>query len=697
MNESHLQRVLEGILSSQSFELLSNFRCDESWSALLPEEKELLAQLFLLSAEASLRSGETVDARSKARQAYQSACRLLPTSAKVWYRLGAFLALEEKETDLQEAIAALRKAIDLDAGFFDAHYALASASLRLGVVQKQPALLLQAERSFSQAADSVGHQHDDSVSFPGEFFWHWGLAWFLLAKDSGEPCDLKRAIELYQKALQKGLTRSEFFNDYANALVELSLLISNDNCVFAAIPLYEEAVESSDGEYPKEKAVRLFNLGCCYQHVFEASSERKYFESADKAFSESTAICPDLPFVWPRWGQLLFRASRLWCDGALAEMAISRLRTAEERGVKNPLILALIAQGLAWVGEEQGDVLAVALDYANRSLALQTQLDTRYPDVWAALAMCQYAFGRYFQETSFFETCVQILQKGLTEHPKSAILWHLLGLTKVAFAEMTDSARVLKESLVCFLLTSHSSYANFPMFWNDWGLALLSLGDATGEHSFVTEAIGKFEKAVALVDAKNTAWMFNLARAHELLGDLTDEEESYERAITIFSELLADEADFPEAAHRLAVCYLHLGEIRGESDSFAMAVSLIEDYLEKDPEDEAAWADYGIALIHKGLKERSGRETPKDLFSGEEALLRAISLGNEQAIYHLGCLYALLRNFPEAMNKFHEALAQDAVPPVSDIREDEWLEEILLTAPFEEFLRQVEERDRQEG
>jgi hypothetical protein len=55
--QSSLQKVFEGILSSQSYELLRDFSSETMWESLSPVEKDLLSQLFLLNAEKLIQEG----------------------------------------------------------------------------------------------------------------------------------------------------------------------------------------------------------------------------------------------------------------------------------------------------------------------------------------------------------------------------------------------------------------------------------------------------------------------------------------------------------------------------------------------------------------------------------------------------------------------------------------------------------------
>ena len=86
--------------------------------------------------------------------------------------------------------------------------------------------------------------------------------------------------------------------------------------------------------------------------------------------------------------------------------------------------------------------------------------------------------------------------------------------------------------------------------------------------------------------------------------------------------------------------------------------------------EDCAWIDYALSLVHKGLKNRTN--TPQEWFLAEEALLRAISLGNHQAFYHLGCLYSLMGNFSEAIQALEQCLHHQCLPSLHDIKQDKW-------------------------
>lgn len=689
----HLQKVFEGILSSQSFELLNNFSQAESWQALLPEEKEVLAQLFLLRAEASAKVPSIEGSFHEARESFRAACRLAPLTARVWYRLGAFLALQESEDDLLEARDALSRAIGLDAGFFDAQYSLASVLLRLGALKGEPTLLRQAEEAFSRTALLFEHEGESVV--PYEFYWHWGLAWFLLSRHSGEPDDLSKAIGCYATA-KKGIERPEFLNDYANALVELSLLLGDTQYVQAAIPLYRSAIEATIESPSKEMAIHQFNLGCCYHHLFDASSDSSYFEEAERAFSQALAVAPELHQVWPRWGLLLFRAARCFEDVELAEAALEKFRIAEQREPQHPLLLATCSQIFSWIGVVQDDLslLRRAEAYAQKASVASAQNGNALPDVAAAIALCQSSYGKYFCDIQYLENASKTLQQALVDHPKSAILWYALAQTRSICGRLTDSPQTLREALVCFVLAARSQLVNLPALWHRWGLTFLDVAEITGDEACALEGAEKLERSVQMLKDRQTSWSCDLAHAYELLGDLSDNGQWYERSIAILSDVITKNTEIAAIAQK-ASCHLRLGELLSDPDEIETSLPLFEKALSQDPEDGLVWAEFGLAQVHKAMHGRSSQDIPPELFQGEESLLHAIALGETHAIYHLACVYALMGNFPEAMQRLHQALELRALPPFRDVRDDEWLEPLSKTAQFQKFLADLEAVDDQ--
>lgn len=677
-----LQKVFEGILSSQSFELLQDFSDDSTWGSLSSEERDLLVQLFLLKAEAMTQEGKE---KAHIQKAYETACRLSPQSARVWYRLGVFLALSEEPQDLQEAFLALHKAVAIESRFFDAQYAFASVSLRLAVLKGDESLLFRADASFFEASTLL-----EEKSLGAEFYWHWGIVWSVIAKYSEEPCDCHNSIVRYEKAKLLGCSRPDFFNDYANALVEFSLAISNDDCISQAITLYTNAIAVAQSATAQEKSVWYFNLGCCYQHLFEKTSEKRFFEKSNEVFEITSSLYPDLPTLWNRWGILLFRGWRIWQETSLAKEVLVKFHEAEQKGTLTAVELSLIAQALLWLSASECDYefCLDAIGYAKKAKGLQEEQGEEHPEVFAALALCLYEQGKYFAEASLFEEALSILQDAISVFPKSAIIWHAIAYTKASYAELTGDISFLQDAATSFSVVSKSFFAQSPQFFLDWACALLTLAEITDDPLLALEAVNKLEYSEELFKERNIDFLYHLGRAFHILGDICDEEEYYSRSIALLTEAFLQDDTNLSILYKMACSYLHMGELTLDTSSFVMARLFFEELLTIDPENDDAWSDYALALIHIGKDHRVGEEIPEEWFLAEEALYASRGLGQPYALYHLASLYALMGNFEEAMEALYKALDEGELPEIDDMLADEWLEPLIHRVCFHTFLEE---------
>lgn len=718
-----LSRVFEGILASQSFETVQGFLKEENWKGLLPEEKELLAQLFLLASDQLFiqlenfppeQVVELVDGRLKILSYLQAACKLTPESARVWYRLGRYLSLQGDVTSIHESIKALKRSLEIDDGFFDAHYALASSLLRCGVMTKSILLYNNANKSFKKALKVLPKEG----SWLPEFYWHWGITLFLLAKHSGEPVDYKNALGLYRKAYDLGLSSHEFLNDYANACVELGLLVGDDSIIRSyAIPFYQEALIElerqrieNDLSWQKECAVKNFNIATCFQYLYETTLLKEDFLQAERAFQNVEELFSDQkPQFWHKWGQLYFFAGRIHSAPHYFEKAIACFEQGERIFVENsgsveeissPVAYALWSEALLFLHEENGEAHLLSESYEKAQKAFNARSYKKsksiHPEVYAAMGLVLAALGSYFQDLSYCDKARDIINQGLLEHTKSASLWYALGCVKSLYGQVVLSEDTLREALLAFLLASKSVYSRFSCFWTDWGFVFLSLAEWQQDASLAEEAVRLLERVLELQEEIDSNSIFNLACAYGIYGDLADKEEYTERALFLFQELKSRPSIDPHVLLQYASTQLLFSESTGDIESIYKAKELLEEYLAYDQEDEHALHEYALCLMHIGQIEEEKEEScdatgserviPAVLFQAEEILLRAAASGMQPAVYHLACLYAMMGNYGEAIEKLYEAIEIDSLPPPSDILNEGWLpESFLRTKQFHDF------------
>ena len=210
------------------------------------------------------------------------------------------------------------------------------------------------------------------------------------------------------------------------------------------------------------------------------------------------------------------------------------------------------------------------------------------------------------------------------------------------------------------------------------------------------EAVEKFEAAYEMVPDGVAPWTYNLARAYDLLGEILEDEEYSENAVYVLMEILSQDPTCVHARLQHGLVNLHCGEINGNPLAFKVSVESLEMYLAAEPEDESSWADYGLALIYLGSHEKTSDVLPKEWFRAEEALVRALSLGNDQACYYLAGLYSLMGNFSEAIQFLESALKKNLLPPLEILKSDPWLEPLSKTVAFDDFSSRVAGLNREE-
>jgi tetratricopeptide (TPR) repeat protein len=190
-------------------------------------------------------------------------------------------------------------------------------------------------------------------------------------------------------------------------------------------------------------------------------------------------------------------------------------------------------------------------------------------------------------------------------------------------------------------------------------------------------------------------WLFEYARALEGLGDFTEEGIHYNRAIEIFSHVLLVEPDFPSIHHRIALCYVQLAHIGGESEYYKRAIHFYRLAVRQDEENDQIWLDWGICLIHLAHHTLDGDFMNQLYLDAELKISRAGQLGNSGAYYALACLYSILGYFQEAMDLIHKALQARSLPPIEELFEDDWLDNLRATPAFTQFLTALEAKLQQ--
>ena len=190
-------------------------------------------------------------------------------------------------------------------------------------------------------------------------------------------------------------------------------------------------------------------------------------------------------------------------------------------------------------------------------------------------------------------------------------------------------------------------------------------------------------------------WLYEYACALEWLGDFTEEESHYTRAIEIFSHVLLIDPDFPRIHHRMALSYSQLGHITGESEYYRRAVHFFRLAIRADEENDQIWLDWGVCLIHLAHHTLDSDFMNQLYMDAEIKITKAGRLGNEGAYYTLACLYSILGRTHEGMELIYKALWARSLPSIDELLDDDWLDNLRATSAFAQFLTALEAKLQQ--
>ena len=227
----------------------------------------------------------------------------------------------------------------------------------------------------------------------------------------------------------------------------------------------------------------------------------------------------------------------------------------------------------------------------------------------------------------------------------------------------------------------------------------MKMGGYTQDQRWVEAASEKFEQSIRFYyllndpSTINPTWLYNYGTALDFLGDFTQNEKYYEKAIKVLSQALSLDPSHYRAKNHLATCFAHLGEIVSDVDCFEKSLELFAEVLGEEPEDEIAWMDWGLALMNLAELVRDPVHSPyadKLMRQAEEKFMRSASLGNEICYYYLACLYSLEDRVPEAFHYLERSKHAKFLPPIEELLHEEWLVNLRTSPKFQEFIRQLD-------
>jgi len=677
---SAVHKKLKEILSQKSFEELEPFKNTSEWTALHPDDKSLLASLFVMQGEKQLEQGD-----KNAKESFDLAAKLAGDSGEVFLEIGSAYAKNQLNVQcLRYAAEYLSKSIQLTPPVFSTWALLGRVHNSMGMLIDETCHFEEADKYYQQAFQL---SHDQPDSSKAMLNWQWAVSWYCMGKHSGEALDFNRAVEKFREAERLGMQDKYFWSNYGDSLAELASLLGRPDLFYEVIELYRNAIRLSFDFFEG-----WLSMGCAFQRLFEIFGSEEDYNQSYECFKLASQLNESHPMLWSKWAQLTAQGGKWKRDLILIGESLEKFEKAHFLDPENPVLLCLWGETLLVYGAhgEKVDALRQAENKIVKSLSIQHDV----ADAWYMYGCCLNELGRYFHQEDYYHKAIEKFQYGLGLKQNEPLLWYGLALSHLAIGESRGELAWLEQACRLFSRALEFGGQNVRPLWNDWGVTLMKISELTGDKAPVEAAIDKFETLIpAMAEEWDEAdldpeWLYNYGCALDFMGDFTDEISFYEKAVQALSKAVQMDPEYTHARYNLALALSHLGETALDVECYHKSVEQFQILLNQDGEDEMGWIDYGVTLIQLArlIFDPARPDVAYKIYEvAEGKLMQAAALGAVQAYYNLACLHSLMGNFPMAMHFVEKAEAAQVLPPPDELLADEWLEDLRETESFKFF------------
>ncbi|NNM44268.1 MAG: hypothetical protein HKM07_08005 [Chlamydiae bacterium] len=680
MRQKPFTKDIQSMISLDTF---SSSPIENDAQKLPADQRGVLAESFLAQGEMLLLKGN-----AKGLPLLETASKLDPNNPRLFYRQGLSL-LEYGNEDGKEKIVLLackkfKKAVSVDSNFFEAWNAWGSALIDLGNMTGLHHYFLEAKEKLEKALPLSSTK---TIDCQVDLYWNYAITWRFLADHSGEAVDLYKAFEAFQKVADLQENDSyDFWVDFGNTSFDLAALVNDNKLYVKAIFCYKQAVSLQSS---LEEAWEL--LAKTFYTLYKSTHDEDQFVQATDCYNIAAKIKPEKAQIWIDWAEFLSYSGKHNVDTKRLRASVEKCSKAAKLLPNDPMTLSIWSESLSMLGE-----IAENLDFildAESKVLDALDYDNSNPKVWYSYGMCMYAFGKYFQDVDYFEQAIEKLQCGLSIDRTRHDLWH---------------AMAKSNEMIALMLVDHESFARGCRFYikaielhpssyylYDFALFLSKFGEMTHNQSYLEQSVLQFEQALQL--QKNAIyvhpdWLFSYASAIDMLGDFFEETSHYTKAIDILLHVLMLNPDFPQIHHRLALAYSHLGDLSEEIDHFYRALHHYRIAAKREEENDYILLDWGTTLVNASRLSTDGAEKEALCKDAENKLVQAAKLGNIQVFYPLACLFSMQGNHEKALRYLQKSNEVEALPPLDEMLNDEWLEEFRETPFFKELINEIEKQ-----
>ena len=656
----------------------------KEWALLDEMEKKELALHNLSKGELALLQGNLA-----ALPLFEAATSIEPKNPSIWYRQGlAFFEYgseEGKENALLLASKYFKFATKLDPNYFEAYVAWGNTLLQLGKFHEEHHFHLEAKEKYQKALKLSSGVSDGILS---ELYWDYGIVWAEIASHSGEAADVYASIQAFEKSLKlQEKPAPEILHECGKSYLEMGLLINDMRFFAKAIKYLERALEISPSYLDA-----WTTLSEVYSQSYMNTMDDRFILKATECYAKATKLSAHNSEIWLNWAQILGEAGRVKSNIRFLRESIEHCARAFALDRENPATISQWVESLSWLGN--ATTRLDLLVEAEKKILKASELYSDDPDVWHAYGVCLLCFGKYYEDADYLELAIEKINTGLSINRSSAEHWYTLALVHKLYADLTHHEDLSKRANR-FFEKAMDLKPFCPSIIFDSACSLHSFSDLTRDLPSLEKAIDLFEfllKSHKRVVLYHPEWLVACGKALESLSDFNYEDAPLHRAIEIYTHVLLIDPDYREIYHRIALANMNLGHNTGDPEFYKRALSLFTLAAKADEENDQIWLDWGICSIHLAHHSYDFDFMHQLYLDAEKKIGIAGRLGNHESHYSLACLYSILGRTGEAMELILKALHAKTLPPIEEMLDDEWLENLKSTEPFIRFVSEIEHK-----
>ncbi len=625
----------------------------------------------------------------KGLEYFKEASLLKPDDAKINFEQGLSLfhfgLQEEDGKTLLLACKKFKIATTLVPEHFEAWQFWGMSLLRLGKIHQEFHYFLEANKKLTKALE---HSKDKPSEVLSVLYSEYAVANSAIAENSKEAYDWRLSIDAFEKAVSASFPKNpDFWNEFGLACLQLSELIVDIKLCVQAIHCFKQAISYDTNHFASWKSLSL-----SMQFLYKQTQDEDHFLQANQCFDASLRVNHFDPSLYADWAHFLLLSGKINLDLKKLSSCVEKCEKANLTESQNPLLLTTWGEALSLIGEITENIESIYTGQAKLEEALD--IDSNTPSTWRAFGESFNSLGKYFDDPDYHYQAIEKFQTGLSIDRTEHDLWMATGNTYFHIGKMMEDAVTLKKSLYfmekAIDLQPHISHYHFTK-----AHCLSKTGEISREEAYLESSISTFEKALSL--QKNAIylhpnWLFEYAKALDLYADFFDEEHHYHKAIEIFLHVLMINPEFAKIHYHLGLTYSHLAELVGETQNFYRALHFFRLAAKKEEDNDQILVDLAVTFINIAQHTGDTAEITSCYQEAENKLFLAIQEGSLQAYYQLACLYSLLNNAEKSMIFLHKTNSFNALPPIEDILEDEWLDHVRCSDSFKEFLLSLERK-----